>query len=76
MESLYGAFGVVVTPIPAGGLGEISLVAHGSHQKFAARAEQPLPARTSVYVLEVLSSTSVLVAPADPTFAFNKELQP
>jgi hypothetical protein len=75
MESLYGVFGVVITPIPAGGYGEIAVVVHGSHQKFAARAEQPLPARTSVYVLEVLSSTSVLVAPADPTLVF-KELLP
>lgn len=75
MESLYGVFGVVITPIPAGGFGEIAVVVHGSHQKFSARAEQPLPARTSVYVLEVLSSTSVLVAPADPTLVF-KELLP
>lgn len=71
-ESLYGLFGVVVTPIPAQGYGEISVVVHGSHQKLSARADQPLPTRTSVYVLEVLSSTSVLVAPADPTFGFQE----
>ncbi len=63
---LYGVFGTVVSPIPAGGLGEVALVHRGTRLKLAARADQPLPARTPVYVLEVLSETAVAVAPASP----------
>ena len=53
--------------MPAGGYGEASFVVHGTRRKLAARADGPLPAGTPVYVLDVLSATSVLVAPADPT---------
>lgn len=63
---LYGVFGTVVSAIPAGGLGEVALVHGGTRLKLAARADQPLPARTPVYVLEVLSETAVVVAPASP----------
>jgi hypothetical protein len=63
---LYGVFGSLVTPVPANGYGEMTVVVHGTRRKLAARAEQPLSAGTPVYVLEVLSETSVLVAPADP----------
>ena len=65
--SLYGVFGSVVTPVPVDGYGEASFVVHGTRRKLSARAEVPLPAGTRVYVLDVLSATSVLVAPADPT---------
>ena len=63
---VYGVFGTLVTPVPAGGYGEMTVVVHGTRRKFAARSEQALPTGTAVYVLEVLSETSVLVAPADP----------
>ncbi len=66
--AMYGLFGAVVTPVPAAGYGEASFVVHGTRRKLAARAEQPLPAGTAVYVLDVLSETSVLVAPADLAF--------
>ena len=63
---LYGVYGSLVTPVPARGYGEVAVVVHGTRRKLSARSEQPLPAGTPVYVLEVLSETSVLVAPADP----------
>lgn len=65
--ALYGVFGSVVTPVPADGYGEASFVVHGTRRKLSARSEVPLAAGTPVYVLDVLSATSVLVAPADPT---------
>jgi membrane protein implicated in regulation of membrane protease activity len=65
-SDLYGVFGTVVSAIPAVGLGEVALVHGGTRLKLAARADQPLPARTRVYVLEVLSETAVVVAPASP----------
>ncbi len=64
--ALFGVFGSVVTPVPASGYGEVTFVVHGTRRKLSARAEQPLPAGSPVYVLDVLSETSVLVAPADP----------
>lgn len=65
-SDLYGVFGTVVSAIPTGGLGEVALVHGGTRLKLAARAESALPARTPVYVLEVLSETAVVVAPASP----------
>lgn len=63
---LYGVFGSVITPVPTAGYGEVTIVVHGTRRKLSARAIQPLPAGAAVYVLDVLSETSVLVAPADP----------
>lgn len=65
-SDLYGVFGTVVSDIPAGGLGEVALVHGGSRLKLAARADAPLAAGTSVYVLEILSETAVVVAPSSP----------
>ena len=55
--------------MPADGYGEASFVVHGTRRKLSARSEVPLPSGTRVYVLDVLSDTSVLVAPADPTLS-------
>ncbi len=62
---LLGVFGTVVTPIPAVGLGEVVLPQAGSRVKLAARSHEPVPTGTSVYVVEVLSATSVAVQRAD-----------
>lgn len=55
-----------MSAIPAVGLGEVALVRAGTYLKLAARADMPLPAGTPVYVLEILSETAVVVAPASP----------
>ena len=72
--SLYGVFGSLVTAIPAGGFGEMVLVHAGERRKVSARADQPLPAGTQVYVVEILSETAVAVAPASPVLPDPKEL--
>lgn len=63
---LYGMFGTVVSPIPAGGFGEVSLQQGGTPLKLGARSDAPLPAGASVYVIEILSETAVVVAPSTP----------
>jgi membrane protein implicated in regulation of membrane protease activity len=60
---LVGASGVVVTPVPEDGYGEVRLAVAGSQIKFHARAAQPLPLGAQVFVIEVPSPTSVLVEP-------------
>lgn len=62
---LVGALGKVITPIPAGGLGEVTVTRHGQPFKLSARAEEPLPAGTRIVVVAVRSPTSVLVASSD-----------
>src|SRR6266511_207201 len=62
-QDLVGTTGVVVTPVPAGGYGEVRLAVAGQQIKFNARAAQPLALGTQVFVIEVPSPTSVLVEP-------------
>lgn len=62
---LVGSTGVVITPIPHGGFGEVSLTHAGQITKLSARAPQPVAAGTTVVVTQVTSSSSVLVRPAD-----------
>ncbi len=62
-SDLLGACGVVVTPVPADGYGEVRIAVAGQQMKFNARADQPLALGTSVFVIEVPSPTSVLVEP-------------
>lgn len=62
---LVGATGVVITPIPHGGFGEVSLTHAGQITKLSARAAQPVAAGTTVVVTQVTSSSSVLVRAAD-----------
>jgi membrane protein implicated in regulation of membrane protease activity len=63
---LIGALGVVITPPPAGGYGEVRLTVAGQPMKFNARSAQPLAIGTPVFVIEVTSPTSVLVEPTTP----------
>jgi hypothetical protein len=58
---LIGATGVVITPIRAGGYGEVSLAVSGQRLKYNARADAPLAAGTPVLVIETPSATSVVV---------------
>jgi membrane protein implicated in regulation of membrane protease activity len=62
-SDLVGASGVVITPVPVGGYGEVRLALAGQYLKFNARAAQPLALGTRVFVIEVPSPTSVLVEP-------------
>lgn len=64
---LVGAMGVVISPIPVGGYGEVRLAVAGQQLKFNARSDQPLALGTRVFVISVPSPTSVLVEP----FAYN-----
>jgi membrane protein implicated in regulation of membrane protease activity len=63
---LIGAVGVVITPVPDGGYGEVRLAIAGQQMKFNARADQPLALGTRIFVIGVPSPTSVLVEPTSP----------
>jgi len=58
--NLLGVQGIVVTAIGSG-FGEVRLTVGGHTLKYNARSQQPLPAGTPVYVIDVPSSTSVEV---------------
>lgn len=62
-SDLVGLPGTVVTSIPAGGFGEVTVRLSGSPQKLNARAAAALDAGAAVVVDEVLSSSSVRVSP-------------
>jgi membrane protein implicated in regulation of membrane protease activity len=62
---LIGIHGTVVTRIPTGGMGEITLVQSGQLMKLAARSDEILHEGTPVVVVAVLSSTSVKVQPSN-----------
>ena len=69
--SLAGRDAVVVSAIPDGGYGEVSITASGHITKLNARAVEPLGPGTPVTITAVLSATSVQVvrrgaAPAAP----------
>lgn len=64
--SLLGVFGTVVSRVPGGGFGEVVVPFDGTRLKLSARADAPLDAGTAVFVVEVLSTTSVVVQRADP----------
>lgn len=64
-SSLVGRDATVVTAIPEGGFGTVSIVASGHITSLNARAGGPLPAGTPVTITAVLSATSVAVAPRD-----------
>lgn len=62
---LNGKLGRVVTRIPDGGLGEITVSHHGHRVKLSARSEQPIASGADVVIIDVLSPTSVLVSQTD-----------
>ena len=63
-EDVVGKPAVVVSAIPAGGLGEVSLVHLGQRMKYSARADTGLPYGADVVVVSVTSSSSLVVEAA------------
>lgn len=61
VTDLMGARGVVVTPIPAGGFGEVRVRVGGQPMKLYARSANPIALGAAVIVTDALSETSVLV---------------
>lgn len=60
-RDLVGCLGVVVTPIPANGYGEVRVRLGGQPVKLNARAEKAIPLGANVFVVEAPSDTSVVV---------------
>jgi membrane protein implicated in regulation of membrane protease activity len=60
-SDLVGTLGVVVTPIPPSGYGEVRISLGGQPVKLNAKADRPLPLGARVLVVEAPSSTSVIV---------------
>jgi membrane protein implicated in regulation of membrane protease activity len=58
---LVGRLGVVVTPIPTDGFGEIRISLGGQPVKLNARADRPVALGAKVFVVEATSETSVVV---------------
>lgn len=62
-NDLAGLTGVVVTPIPASGFGEVRVSLGGQPVKLNATAHTPVPLGTHVFVITATSETSVVVEP-------------
>jgi membrane protein implicated in regulation of membrane protease activity len=60
-HDLIGQLGVVVTPIPATGYGEVRVRVGGQPVKLNARADKPVAIGAQVFVVEAPSDTSVIV---------------
>lgn len=60
-SDLVGTLGVVVTPIPLAGYGEVRISLGGQPVKLNAKSDHPMPLGTRVLVVEAPSSTSVVV---------------
>ena len=58
---LVGTLGVVVTPIPRTGYGEVRVRLGGQPIKLYAKADRPIPTGTEIFVIEASSETSVVV---------------
>lgn len=65
-EGLRGALGIVITPIPASGFGEVRIRVAGQDLKYSARSHTALAIGTPIFVSDPLSATSVeVVSTAD-----------
>lgn len=60
-DDLVGALGLVVTPVPAVGYGEVRVRLAGQPVKLNARADHPIPVGAQIFVVQALSETSVHV---------------
>jgi membrane protein implicated in regulation of membrane protease activity len=65
-NDLVGASGVVITPVPLDGYGEVRLAVGGQQMKFNARSDRPLALGTEIFVIEVPTPSSVLVEAIRP----------
>jgi membrane protein implicated in regulation of membrane protease activity len=63
---LIGHLGVVVTPIPAQGFGEVRISIGGQPVKLNARSDRPVALGARVFVIEAPSDTSVVVEETSP----------
>jgi len=63
---LVGTIGVVVTPIPVTGYGEVRVRLGGQPVKLNARAAEAIPAGAQIFVIEAPTDTSVVVEPTPP----------
>lgn len=61
INSLIGATGTVITPIPAGGTGEVDIRYGGERHRFNAVADEEIPSAGQVSVVGVVSPTCVRV---------------
>src|SRR5690606_17793815 len=58
---VVGRLGVVVTPIPAEGYGEVRITLGGQPVKLNAKSDKPIPLGAHVFVIEAPTETSVVV---------------
>lgn len=61
IHSLVGSTGSVITPIPAGGTGEVDVRHGGERQRFNAVSDDEVPAGAQVSVVGVVSPTCLRV---------------
>jgi membrane protein implicated in regulation of membrane protease activity len=66
-QGLAGAPGIVITTIPDEGYGEVTIRHHGEQRKYNARAAARIGAGATVRVTAVLSTSAVMVEPAEPS---------
>lgn len=64
LEDFYGATGTVITPIPAGGTGEVSLIVRGQRINVAARSAtgEAIP-RNALVIVQEMQGPVALVRP-------------
>jgi membrane-bound ClpP family serine protease len=60
-DDMLGELGLVVTPIPAQGYGEVRIALGGQPVKVNATADAPIPLGAQVFVIAAPSETSVVV---------------
>jgi membrane protein implicated in regulation of membrane protease activity len=65
-SDLVGRMGVIVTPIPVGGYGEVRISIGGQPVKLNARSDKAVALGARVFVIEAPSDTSVVVEETTP----------
>ncbi|MDQ7028875.1 MAG: NfeD family protein [Ardenticatenia bacterium] len=62
VEDFYGATGTVITPIPAQGAGEVSLIVRGQRLNLSARSVtgEPIPRNALVIVQEMQGAVALV----------------